>query len=97
MHMLIEVYHLKAIELAGNLSDLLLLVIWDIFDTWCIPLDVCTWSLLILSTSFDGAIRYFAIANVFAFVVAHGAYLDLRSVHLNVSFSREAFLYVSSY
>jgi len=81
MHMLIEVHHLETIELSRNLLDLLLLIVWNVLNTWRIPFDVFTSSLLVLPTSFDGAARYFAIVDILNSVVPHRACFDLSSTH----------------
>lgn len=64
MVMLIEVHHLKAIELVGHCLNLLLLVLWNNFDAFSIPSDVLSWSRLSLAICLDGAIGSFAGMNV---------------------------------
>ena len=43
VHVLVEVHHLKAIELVGHRLDLFLLSGLNDFDAWCIPSDVGPW------------------------------------------------------
>lgn len=84
MHMLIEVHHLEAIELIRYLLDLLCLALRNRLDTRCIPLDICTRCFLVLTSRFHSAAGYFSIVDVLNPVIAHGARLNLCSVHVGV-------------
>jgi hypothetical protein len=81
MHVLVEVHHLKAIELVRNFLDLLFLARLDCLNTWSIPLDVCAWSFLVLSTSLNSTTCNFAIVDVLNSMLAHWACFNFCSVH----------------
>lgn len=84
MHMLIEVHHLKAIELIRHLLDLLLLAFPDGLHTRSIPLDIRSWGFLVLAASLDGSTWYFSIMDILDPVMTHGARFNLCSIHNRV-------------
>jgi len=82
VHVLVEIHHLKTIELVRHVLDLFLLAGLDGFDAWSVPFDVYPRGFLILSAGFDGATGNLAIVDVLNSVVPHGACFDPCPVHL---------------
>jgi hypothetical protein len=35
--MLVEIHHLESVELVRNCLDLILLIVWDNLDAFCVP------------------------------------------------------------
>ena len=67
--MLVEVHHLEAVELIGDLLNLFLLARLNGFYALTVPLDVLARRRFVLTTSSDGATGYLSIVEVRNLVV----------------------------
>jgi hypothetical protein len=84
VHMLVEIHHLKTIELVGDLLYQLFLSWLYRFYARSVPLDVRAWRFLVLSTSLDCAAGDLAIVDGLNPMVAYGAGFDLSFAHVHV-------------
>lgn len=81
VHVLVEVHHLKSIELVRNLLDLLLLARLDDLHTLSIPFDVLSRRWFVLATSLDSAAGDLSIVDVSDLVVADRTGNNLGVAH----------------